>query len=201
MKINTRWFRDQLDNLKITQRELARQLDLDPAGVSYMLRGRRQMRPSEIAHLANLFNVPIEEVYLQAGLEPPRRPVSNGGEPVMVTGTVEAATGEINELKGGKIRRAPALPTPLPKGAVGLRIQGDGPEAGWVLYYVPKEAVEAGAVGQLAVVTLPGKRGQYVRVLERGDEPGSFHLRAWPRGRDLENARVLAANPVLAIKP
>lgn len=197
-RMDTKWFRARLEESGVTQRHLAKTLDLDPAAVSYMLRGKRKMQMAEAAEIARMIGTPIDEVLLHAGIDIQKAPA---GADVAIVGTIQAASGEIQHTPDGKrTRKAPAV-TGLPKGASALRIEGEGAEAGWTLYYVPRDQVEAGAVGQLAVVTLPGRRGQYVRIVERGDEAGTFNLRAWPRGRDLDNARILAANPVIWIKP
>lgn len=47
MLMNTRWFRDRLKGIKLSQRGLAKLLDGDAAAVSYMLRGKRKMSLQE----------------------------------------------------------------------------------------------------------------------------------------------------------
>lgn len=44
--MNTKWFRQRLKELELSQRGLAKLLDLDAAAVSYMLRGQRRMTSS-----------------------------------------------------------------------------------------------------------------------------------------------------------
>lgn len=42
MPMNTKWFRDRLKGIELSQRGLAKLLDVDAAAVSYMLRGQRK---------------------------------------------------------------------------------------------------------------------------------------------------------------
>lgn len=44
--MNKAWFQNRLKELKISQRQLAHRISLDPAAVSYMLAG-----PLDIAHI------------------------------------------------------------------------------------------------------------------------------------------------------
>ena len=62
--VDTDWFRDRLAAVGMTQRELARRLDLDPSAVSLMLRGRRQVRLAEVERLSDLLAVQVEEVMI-----------------------------------------------------------------------------------------------------------------------------------------
>lgn len=46
-RMNTKWFRDRLRGIELSQRGLAKLLDVDAAAVSYMLRGQRKMTLQE----------------------------------------------------------------------------------------------------------------------------------------------------------
>jgi len=62
------WFTDKLKDLKLSQRQLAKKMEIDPASVSYMLRGKRKMSMLEAQSLADIFKVQTTEVMRKAGI-------------------------------------------------------------------------------------------------------------------------------------
>ena len=66
--IDTRWFQNKLADRGLSQRALARRLGLDPAAVSLMLHGRRNMSAKEAAEVAGALGVGIDAVVTRAGL-------------------------------------------------------------------------------------------------------------------------------------
>jgi transcriptional regulator with XRE-family HTH domain len=69
-QIDTRWFQNQLADKRLSQRQLAKRLSLDPAAVSLMLRGKRKMSASEAAEIAAQLGVSADEVLMRAGSSP-----------------------------------------------------------------------------------------------------------------------------------
>lgn len=67
--MNTDWFRQLLATRKLSQRGLAKLMELDPAAVSLMLRGQRRMTNAEAHQISTILGVPITEVLRQAGIE------------------------------------------------------------------------------------------------------------------------------------
>lgn len=61
-KVDTRWFQDRLADKRLSQRRLAARLGLDPAAVSLMLRGKREVKVSEAAQIARFLGVEVDEV-------------------------------------------------------------------------------------------------------------------------------------------
>ena len=59
---NHQWFKDRLSERKLSQRGLARSMDLDAAAVSLMLRGKRIMKMTEAAEIGKLLGRPASEV-------------------------------------------------------------------------------------------------------------------------------------------
>lgn len=55
--MNTRWFRDRLKTIELSQRGLAKLLDVDAAAVSYMLRGKRKMTLQEANRIGQILGV------------------------------------------------------------------------------------------------------------------------------------------------
>lgn len=66
--MDTTWFKDLLRAKKLSQRSLAKMLDLDPAAVSLMFRGKRRMGMKEAVALSKLLGVGIQEVNRRAGI-------------------------------------------------------------------------------------------------------------------------------------
>jgi phage repressor protein C with HTH and peptisase S24 domain len=60
------WFNQALERIGASQADLARHLRLAPSAVSRMLKGERQMKPLEIAHIASFLRVAEEEVLRHA---------------------------------------------------------------------------------------------------------------------------------------
>lgn len=69
-QIDTGWFQGRLADKRLSQRQLAKRMGLDPAAVSLMLRGKRKMSAAEAADIAVLLGVSADEVLLHAGSVP-----------------------------------------------------------------------------------------------------------------------------------
>lgn len=78
-RIDTNWFRSRLADRRLSQRQLAKLLDLDPAAVSLMLRGKRKMSAAEASEIAVQLGVSVQEVLVRAG-STPTVPSKNGPE-------------------------------------------------------------------------------------------------------------------------
>src|ERR1700746_2288661 len=75
------WFNQALERVGASQADLARHLRLAPSAVSRMLKGERQMKPLEIAHIASFLHVAEDEVLRHAigGTAPVAGTVSRPG--------------------------------------------------------------------------------------------------------------------------
>ncbi len=60
--MNKPYFVERLKDLSISQRQLAKRLDLDPASVSYLLSGKRQLKAVEVKPLADILRVSPTDV-------------------------------------------------------------------------------------------------------------------------------------------
>ena len=196
MKMDMGWFRDRLADRGMEQQDLAKALDLDPAAISHMLRGRRRMQVSEATIIAKELGAPLSEVIARAGIDVPKA----AKETVPLVGLVNAA-GEVSMLRARDIRRVPIPPEVLAE-TVALRFQGEGEMDGWCFYYAPAKNVPREAIGRLCVI-MAGDRGM-VRVLKHGYKPLRYNLLPWGNLADsrgaIENARVTAAAPVIWVK-
>lgn len=68
-QVDTHWFHGVLADKRMSQRRLAALMGLDPAAVSLMLRGKRKMSANEVAEMARLLGVSVQEILVRAGAE------------------------------------------------------------------------------------------------------------------------------------
>lgn len=69
-EVDTRWFQDRLADKRLSQRKLASMMNLDPAAMSLMIRGKRKMSGAEAAEIAKFIGVSVDEVLVRAGATP-----------------------------------------------------------------------------------------------------------------------------------
>ena len=108
--MNTKWFKTKLKEKKASQNDLAIFLNMDKAGVSHLISGKRQMRIDEIEPIADFFNVEPNVIYEISKRNKVIKPLYNGvflsrHEMVkkliaqdIVKVTDEIAKGEINHI-------------------------------------------------------------------------------------------------------
>jgi hypothetical protein len=135
----------------MSQRGLARAMQLDAAAVSLMLRGRRAMKVSEAAEIARLLGVPADEVMTHAGVR------TAGTMQVAVIGSVDGA-GEVTFASSGTV---PHLGGALPAAVSAVQCQTSRSVIdhmdGWVLF-VPdaRSGIPAESVGRLSLCRIRG---------------------------------------------
>lgn len=202
--VDTHWFQAQLADKRLSQRKLAAMMGLDPAAVSLMLRGKRKMVAGEVAVVARLLGVPVDEVMRHAGIDTGliERGVSSGlgsgagaGAGVPVVGWVDASGVVKAERSAGP---AVVVRPPVSGDLEAVRIQTDGLYDGFVLYYRPCEGVSLEAVGQMCIVeTVEGLR--LVRYVKRGYEPGKYAIGGWRQDK-IDDVGLKTATPILWMK-
>lgn len=194
--INTRWFKDRMADRQLTQRKVAKELDLDPAAVSLMLRGQRKIQIEEAPAMAELLGVPLADVLTAAGIDAD----AGAKGAVAVVGWVDDA-GEVH-MKRPEGPRKVAAPLGMPAAAVAVRYQTRGPTDGWMAFYVPMTEVAADAVGQVCVVKLASKEGGvFIRAVKKGYGKGLYNLVGVQLDQgSLDGVQLLWAAPVLWFK-
>lgn len=198
MPVDTQWFRDRLADQRMSQRGLARSLGLDPAAVSLMLRGKREMRIAEAAAIARLLGVPADEVMANAGVS-----IRSGGTQVPVNGWMDEAT-EVHFVPGHEDTVAhPGGELPDLLGACQCKTAGTQLEHmdGWILFVArisPAQGIPPEAVGRLSIVKVRNGLA-YVAKLARSHKRGRWNLQT-PNGT-IADVDVEWANPVLLVQP
>lgn len=192
--MNTDWFRQQLASRKLSQRGLAKIMELDPAAVSLMLRGQRKMTNPEAHQLSTILGVPITEVLRQAGIEVTddvrRVPISgfadeDGLVSLMPNGTHEFVVG----------------PADCPNGTIAIQMRSPTSiKDGWLLFVSPAQDEPVTHMDRLCSVALANGK-QVIAVLRRGYRRGTHNLIVWPSDKVWSDAEVVWAAPVLWMKP
>lgn len=168
----TKWFRDQLSYLDMTQKDLARHLEIDPSSVSLMFQGKRKMSMKEANQMAKLFGVDLWVVLEAAGLNVTEAPQA-------VTATLRGIVKD--ELKVSWLTGPDATGVAV-EGVQGLgweclrfetaQTPWDGLDGALALYRPGEEQIDPGAIGRLSVVRVKGDGVGRVRVVRRGYDRG-----------------------------
>lgn len=193
--MNTEWFRQLLATKKLSQRKLAKLMELDPAAVSLMLRGQRRMTNEEAHQVSVILGVAITEVLRQAGIE-----VIDDVRRVKVTGYVDK--GEVVTLFPRRTHDKVVGPADCPEGTYALQKRAPGhPHDGWMLFVSPSEDDPRAHLGQLCCIAL--ENGEHVvAFLQRGYRSGTFNLINGADGAALRtDASVVWSSRILWIKP
>lgn len=193
--MNTRWFRDRLKGIELSQRGLAKLLDVDAAAVSYMLRGKRKMSLAEANRIAQILGVPASEVMRQAGIK-----VDDNIRRVPVSGVCDAA-GHITML-AAKTHEKIVAPADVPADSFAVQVRSPGhTKDGW-LFFVgsgqndPREQIDSMCLCALQDGT------QMLAYIRRGYRKDAYNLTlSTDNGKLLQDQHVTWASPVLWIKP
>lgn len=192
--VNTRWFQDTLADRQLSQRKLAKMMNLDPSAVSLMLRGMRVISADEATEMARIIGVPYEDLLAQIGIDLPRE---TGVDTVPLAGWIDDDGLVHPQTSAGPTRAA--KPPGSPDGTVALRHMTDGYRDGWLVYYCPVDYIMPEALGRLAVVEYAKTGTKAVRVVKHGYEPGQYRLLDHMSG-ETETARITSASVVTWIK-
>lgn len=194
--IDTDWFLIQLAERRMSQRQLARFMGIDPASVHRLLQGKRPMRFDEAGQLAQLLGVTVDDILRHAGL-----PVG-AGQTVPVVGRIEDG-GEAHIDWGHEIDRVPA-PLDMAANSVAVVMRTAGttwePMDRWVMFFQPPvDGITVDAIGRMSLVRLAGSGTILLRFLRRGYKRGRFDLIGW-QVASLEDVALDWATPVEHIK-
>ncbi len=192
--MNTEWFRQLLATRKLSQRGLAKLLELDPAAVSLMLRGQRKMTNEEAHQVSMILGVPITEVLRQAGIE-----VTDDVRRVKVTGYVDKES-EVT-LFPKRTHDRVVGPADCPDGTYALQIRyPNSPKDGWMYFVSPSEDDPRAHLGQLCCVAVSS--GEHlVGFVNRGYRSGTCNLVRGNGAALRTDADLTWASRILWIKP
>lgn len=194
-KFDTDWFRDKLADKQLSQRKLAKYLGLDSSAISLTFRGKRDMKLTEAAHIAQLLSVPVDEVLYHAGVMQHSK-----GAQVSVAGFLENH-GEVRCVSGTD----EAFSIPMPAGMVGddyIAVQGRtvGSDLeymdGWLFFGKQPTKMNPDALGKMSFIHVRNGM-RFIAMIKRGYKPDRYNLSGPVSGTDME---IMAAQPIEFIK-
>lgn len=192
--MDTSWFKDKLKDKKLSQRGLAKLVDLDPAAVSLMLRGQRKMTPHEAHQISVILGVPILEVMRRAGID-----VTEDVRKAPIAAHVDSQ-GNVVSMPNGTHDTANS-PGDCPIGTYAVQVRAHtSVKDGWLLFIAPAQSGAAEHLDQLC--TCATKAGQQLLgVVRRGYRRDTQNLILWPSNETIFDADLAWVSPVLWIKP
>lgn len=193
MNVNTLWFRDRLADKKLSQRRLAKLLDLDPSAITLSLRGERRWTNVEVLKLAEILGVQTTEVMRQCGV-----PVEDDVVKYPIAAYVDTGC-LITPLTSGTYDHVLG-PSDIPTSSyvVQMRAVSDLFD-GWLHFVDGTKNDPMDVVDHLAVCALDSGKA-YLSHLRRGYKAGTFNLVLTNREL-MDNQRVSWASQVFWVKP
>lgn len=192
--MNTLWFRNQLKDKHLSQRGLAKLLDVDAAAVSLMLRGRRRMTMGEAHRISNILALPVTEIMREAGIE-----VTDDVRRVPVAAFCDSHSAVQSLARGTHDTVIGPPDVPMDSHAVQVRAPGS-PQDGWILYVSSAQYAPAERIDTLCVCAL-SDGSQVMAYVRRGYRRGAFNLIMLTDGRMAQDCAVTWVSPVLWIRP
>lgn len=192
--MNTEWFRARMADKKLSQRQLAKMLAIDPAAASLMFRGQRKMTQEEAAKLSVILGVNVTEIMRQAGIN-----VVEDIRPARIAAYVDE-DGLVTLLPNGT-HESVAGPADCPVGTYAVQVRSHASiKDGWLLFVAPAQVPASQIMDQLCLVaTANGK--QLLGNVRRGYRQNTYNLVVWPNDELVEDAQIVWASTVLWIKP
>lgn len=194
-EFNKPWFVSRLQALKISQRRLAKMIDLDPSAVTLMLTGRRKMKTDEVHKIANIFNVSVAEVMRHAGID-----VTDDVRKVKIKGFIGDKS-RVTFFEDAPLDWAVA-PADVPNDSFCLQVrQPNSSNDGWLIFVSGEKTTAQSLIDRPALVELDDGT-QMTCLIRRGYKAGTSNLYSLHGTAELhENQQVAWASPVLWIRP
>ena len=194
MPMNTDWFKQRLADRKLSQRQLAKQMGLDPGAVSLLLKGQRRMTNEEAHFIASTVGVTVTEVLRQAGIE-----VLDDVRAVPIRASMNDKG--VITLFPDKTHERVHGPADCPNGTHAIQVRAPSSvQDGWLLFVSPAQLEPAELLDRICLVTIKGGQ-QCIAVVRRGYRHGTFNLITWPDREQRMDVEIAWASHVLWIKP
>lgn len=176
IKPNYKWFTNALRDRRLSQRELAKRLGMDPGGLNRRLKGKSRLQLADASRIAIILEVPVADVLKNAGVDM-RDLTTERENRVAIVGWVDSnLTVHAGKPKGPGHAEAPPIPL---EGLKALRFvtAASAMDAydGAVAFYRDGAGVPAEAVGRPCVVTT-GTGARVLRVVRPGYSRGRYNL-------------------------
>ena len=150
-RVTSNWFREKLTELSMSQRQLARELGLDPAAVSYMINGKRRVSIEEANRISEIFGVLPTEVMRQVGVQ-----VEESGMYVPI-GAYTTNGCEVLPLDHGGMPTQVLAPPDVGRRSFVIQDRTSGsPRDGWLMFTAGEAMPPDLALNRLALISLQG---------------------------------------------
>lgn len=194
--INQSWFQERLRSLKMSQRTLAKKVGIDPAGMSYMLSGKRRMTMEEAREIAAHLMVNVTEVMRQAGIE-----VLDDVRKVPITGYIGARS--LVTLLPNGTHDTIIAPADTPGGSFALQVRVvNSPSDGWIYFIAGVHESPQECLDKLCLVALSD--GTLIKgIVKKGYKKDLYNLVLVHESEQqvLENREIAWVTRVLWIQP
>lgn len=205
--LNVRWFQDRMDQLGLSQRKLAARVNIHHVLVSRLLAGKRKFSLEDATAFARVFQVPLEEVVLHAGISSVAElnEAPGGEDRIAIKGWVDGDL-RIHWEAPRALKWAPNYES-TGKHVQVVRFQTGGTKLdafdGALAYFRPSGGVSVDAIGRQCVVKLRGDGENYgsrICVVKRGYLPSTYNLLQLNGELMVENAVVEACSPIVRLE-
>lgn len=178
----------------MSQRALAKVLNVDHAAVSLMLRGKRKMTNAEAKKIADVIGVKVTEVLRHAGID-----VRDDVLKVPITSYING-DGNVT-LFPDKTHDHVVGPADCPHGTYAVQCRAPTqPQDGWLMFVSPAQTPPDASLDRLCFVATTKGNGT-LAIVRRGYRSGTFNLIVWPSRDVRTDSSVAWCSPVLWIKP
>jgi DNA-binding XRE family transcriptional regulator len=193
-EINKDWFTNRLRAIKLSQRQLAKKIGLDPAAMSYTFSGKRRMTMPEAKAIADVLMVQVTEVMRQAGIE-----VLDDVKKVPIAGYI--GTGSAVTLLPKGTHDTVIAPGDVPHGTFALQLRiPNNPYDGWLVFVSGQQQPPNELLDRYAIVATSD--GQMLSaMIRRGYKQKLHNLMLLPEGTVLENREIAWGARALWIQP
>lgn len=192
--VNKRFFTQVIRDRDLSQRRVAKLMNIDQASLVRAFQGKRRFKTEETAKLARVLSIPLEEVLRNLDVDVS---LMHARRNVAVTGYI--ASGRVEFGKAAGPRRVEAPPNESGVGVQALRYSDAGPLEGAYLYFRPTDGVPAEAVGKLCVCAIQG--GEILLASPRQGSRRACYTLYDVSGRTLlEDVWLESASPIMWIK-
>lgn len=194
MPMQTEWFRQKLADRKLSQRQLAKLMGLDPAAISLMFRDQRKMTNEEAHFIASTIGVPVTEVLRRAGIE-----VLDDVRAVPISASMDDACAIT--IFPDKTHDKVHGPADCPVGTYAVQVRAPtSVQDGWLVFVAPAQQQPNELLDRLCLVTF-AKGVQTIGVIKRGYRSGTFNVVRLLTRDVLQDKTIAWASPVLWVKP
>ena len=192
--MDTEWFKNKLAEKRLSQRGLAKLVELDQAAISLMFRGKRRMTPHEAHQISQILGVPILEVMRRAGID-----VTDDGRKAPVTSYMDAK-GSVVQMPHWTHDSA-ISPGDCPLGTYAVQVRAhSSTRDGWLIFVNPTQNEARQHLDQMCVVaTSTGKL--LMGIVRKGYKAQAHNVILWPSEETIFDVDIAWVSPVLWIKP